>query len=129
MRLPDYSTITVALGITRCRGIDPRYGTRCGYDHDRGVYAEGMVHWSDRHPTRAGIRRFLLLAAQPTTEGKPVWARPYLAHRYADSAARMIRVRLPSELSILDRRRVRRMIVAANATGALRDEAMAWASR
>lgn len=120
------------LGLTVCRGIDPRTGSYCQRDHDRGELADGLVHWRDRRMSRASLRMFLLVAAgsNPVIAGTPPgWARTYLANRWAVWAAGQLGMKLPKHLSDTDRARVKAQLVSVPTDAPLRKEAMRWSTR
>lgn len=81
--------------------------------HDRGWanISSGILHWSPRRVTKAGLRRFLLLSAairHSHNRGQPKWLQIYEQNAYAARRALSeYHVRLPRHLSLTDRAKVR----------------------
>lgn len=137
MTLPSYDEITRQLGIPRCRGILPN-GQYCPADHAEGevdIFPSRpprtyQVHWGDnRRVTRAGIRRYLALAAWRIAMGRfpsePVWRVHYEALREIPALAREIHIQLPHKLGDLDRAQLKAMMVKVPPSE-LRAEVMRW---
>lgn len=131
MRRYTYAQLAEWAGVTRCRGINPRTGARCyNEDHEAGSWADEMVHWGERdRVTKAGIRRFLLLCAMANpvvANSTPGWQQIYMANQWVKAAADSLVIRLPSQLSSLDRARVRAAIGSLPTNTELRAEALEW---
>jgi hypothetical protein len=129
MTLPSFDSITRQLSIPRCRGILPN-GQYCPADHVEGEVADGKVHWGDdRRVTRAGIRRYLALAAWRAAalmwSSEPVWVVHYEALRMIPKLAKQAHVQLPHALGDLDRATLRAMLVNVDQDWKRR-EAMVW---
>lgn len=97
----DY--IATVVGLKRCKGCDEG-------DHREGWARGSTVHWEDRRSTRAGIRKFLMLAASLRILGfaeRPEWERLYMANVWANRMGLQLHTRIPARLSANDRARVR----------------------
>lgn len=138
MSLPDYTEIAKAVGVERCRGIDERSGHTCrGFEHHAGSLGpDNTIHWADRRPSRAGIRRFLWLVALnevpiPIGNEKAMatWAMYYMVMRRVPVLARKIRVRLPADYGEAERALMRAMLVNLPTDTPGRAEALRWAQR
>jgi hypothetical protein len=129
--LPDYAQVAARLGVPRCRGV--LFGLRCSYDHKNGEVAEGHVHWADRRPTYAGIRRFLLLAGEIIYAGEvapsPAWRWRYHLLRRVPYLATRAHVRIPRALGEEDRVKLHEMVLRAPVGEPDRAEALRWLSR
>lgn len=124
---PSYEAISSQLGIPRCRGILPD-GHRCHLDHRKGVLKDDVVHWGDRgRVERAGVRRFLKLAAFRLVEDERPWARLYLAQPYINDWARQLGIRMPGRMTEDDRLLAKAMLVNVPSTEPLRETVMGWA--
>lgn len=128
MAYPNYDEISKTLSIDRCRGIRAT-GQMCrDYDHQKGEVGEGLVHWADRtRIERAGVRRFLGLAARRRVDDPRLWARIYLSQRLINRWGSEIGISFPTRLNQLDRLMVRAMLVLVPTSEPLREEAMRWA--
>lgn len=129
--LPDYDRVAAVAEVRRCRGILPT-GRTCHRDHTRGGWSEGVVHWADRQPTRPGIRRFLLLAAQardPRFAEMPRWERIWRTNAYVYEATKALRIVLPKALADEDRAKVRASLAGLPPGTPCREEALAWSWR
>ena len=127
MAYPTYDEIARQLEIPRCRGVLPT-GHRCPLDHRRGVLKDDLVHWADRgRVERAGVRRFLKLAAYRLIDDERPWARLYLAQPYINDWARQLGIKMPGSKTDEDRLLAKAMMVNVPNKEPLREEAMAWA--
>lgn len=128
MAYPTYDQISRELGIARCRGIRST-GQLCReYNHLRGQIGDGDVHWQDRaRVERAGVRRFLGLAARAQIDDPRPWARIYLSQRLINQWGNEIGISFPARLGQLDRLKVKAMLVQVSTDEPLREEAMRWA--
>lgn len=131
-KLPDYADVADAtIKSKRCRGIRPN-GQTCHENHD-GTLANGEVHWSDRRPTRGGIRRFLHLAAMlqinivsgPTT---PHWLKYLRAQRLVQIWAEQLGIRFPASITDQYRAELRAMVAPLPTSTPGREEAMQWST-
>ena len=130
MGLPTFSNISRELGIERCRGIQSN-GQRCyATVHATGGVIDGIVHWSDRRVTKAGIKRFLWLASDPAvTKSEAPWRRRWIRLQMVRGWLGRIHVRLSKDAWDQDKAELRAMLVKVPTSDHARAEAMAWASR
>lgn len=130
-----YASIAAELGIVLCPGDGTVFADEqewTGPDHERGAWDLGIVHWRDRKATPRGLYKFLKLSAAAkgmNFVGQPDWARSYLIHRAMTALARQARVKLPADLSTLERRRVKAMLIDVPPSTPLRKEAFQWSRR
>lgn len=131
-----YASIAESLGVQLCQGdgaVYPDEQQWTGPDHERGAWNGGVVHWRERRVTPAGLYRFLKLAAfaldEPHIRDVLDWRRTYLVHQAINRLAHKARVRVPAELSTLERRRVKAMLIHVPRSTPLRKEAFQWARR
>lgn len=126
---PRFAEIAERFGIPRCRGILPT-GHRCPLDHRAGVLEGGLVHWADRERvTRAGVRRFLKLAAFRLVDDERPWVRLYLAQPIINDWARQLGIKMPGHMTEDDRLLAKAMLVNVSSKEPMRDEVMEWALR
>lgn len=130
MALPTYLFIAQATGTDRCRGIKGN-GQKCFVaGHDKGVVDGGTVHWADRVPTKAGIKRFLWLASDlHYVHERAVWRRRLWRVRLTLSWLMLLHVRVPASAWAHEKAELRAMLVKVPTGEPDRAEAMAWASR
>jgi hypothetical protein len=103
-RWPSYADLSETLGVRRCRGIDPRFGSYCGRDHERGEWANGMLHWRDRRVRYRNLRAFLgLVWSQGAPASAPRWYHVYVRARGINALAARIGVRIPDRYVDADR--------------------------
>lgn len=125
-----YADLAMSVGVIRCRGIRPATGLKCFEDHDKGTWADGMVHWGERTAvTMGGIRRFLYLASMSNpvvANSTPGWQQIYVANMWVKAMSRSKGIVLPARLANLDRARVRAGIVNLPVDTPLRAEAYEW---
>lgn len=100
----NWDDVAQHFGVKRC-------ATCASGNHTTGWTRNGYVHWSDRHVTKLGLRRFLMLIAEariirPETD----WGRLYAYNVWASKAAQDIHIRMPARYSDNDRARVRWLI-------------------
>lgn len=96
--------------------------------HRQGsVDHQGTIHWSDRHMTRSGLRRFLMLVSEAWADAyegvRPAVARPervqtalriYTRSIFAyRTALHDLGIRLPASLAAEDKGRIRALLAAA----------------
>jgi len=128
-----YDAISEHLKINRCRGRTST-GRRCDEKHD-GTITDGQLHWSDRRVTRAGIKRFLLLAARATVNEdphSPTWVTTWRRIMYARNWLAELGFRIGKDEWRLEKAQLRAQL--AKDTSApfnederdLRAKAMAW---
>lgn len=131
MSYPDFDEIARRLSIPRCRGIRAN-GQTCHYDHRHGSIGEGLIHWADRtRIMRAGVRRFLKLAALQLIEDvggetRP-WARLYRAQKVVNTWGADLGITFPGHLTQQDKLAVKAMLIGVATDEPLREEAMDWA--
>lgn len=135
-----YRSIADTLGVQLCPDAEGNFIGGCQYtlpQHDTGVAGwGGRVHWNAfKRVTPAGLYRFLKVAAMSLDaeeylrEQTSDWARIYLLHLAVNRLARRARVRIPFNLTLVERRRVKAMLVGVPTDRALRKEAFNWARR
>lgn len=104
MEVVTYGDLARRCAVTWCQD--------CSWGNHRTGWADPamrIVHWTDRHVTRAGIRNFLKLVAAIAYghESQPKWQKLYEQNLWAYRQARAMHMRLPRRLADLDRSRVR----------------------
>lgn len=133
-----YAEISTKLSIPRCRGI--RDGQRCYADHDGHLGDDGLVHWRDRRVTRAGIKRFLMIASGSLVVGTlvvdgreikaPGWWTRYYRLMWVKTQLAALHLQLSASAWAEDKAKLRaaiaRSAVVPEYAGARR-EAMRWA--
>lgn len=133
--LPTYTEIAKTLDIPWCRGIRAN-GQRCHATHRPGS-ADDDVHFTDRRVTRAGIRRFLFLAAKVIVDqqaeqagGQPEWVRFYRANRLVTEWIKTaVRIEMPRSVTAPYKTQLKAMLAAVEPGDPEREEAWLWTSR
>lgn len=124
-----YRNLAKQLGLALCPDEDGAFIPACQWPG----WSPGLIHWEGGRVTTAGLYRFLLTAAvaldEKLVEVQPEWRRIYLLHQAASRLARQLRVRVPFEQSLLERRRVKALLVGVPSHIPLRKEAFQWARR
>lgn len=134
--MPTFDEIARMVGVELCRhcSIDfiPKRGRR---NHNSGWAQPGIVHWSPRKATRAGIRHFLILVAEAKepfiTELTP-WMRIWTSNVEAQRLAQVLGVAFPRILTAKDRARVRLYLSEEQERahyGNLYTQAQRWSAR
>ena len=129
----SYAAMTAELGLSFCAGIT-RGGRYCPLEHQRWGEAEpGIVHMSDVRVTKAGLARFLGLAAialDPSINDEVPWRRVYRRNVASRDLARRLHVRMPGrEHYDFDRSFVLASVAAIPNSERLRKQAFDWARR
>jgi hypothetical protein len=80
-------------------------------DHLEGWASRDVIHWADRRMSKSGLRHFLMLIGSQRlldVDSMPPWQRIYTLNTWASAIAlSKYHVRLPLDLSAVDRSRVR----------------------
>lgn len=134
-----YRSIADTLGVVLCPDAEGTFIHGCSITlpaHDTGVAGwGGRVHWNAfKRVTPGGLYKFLKLAAialdgESYIRDAVDWQRIYLQHQAVNRLARRARVRIPFEQTLVERRRVKAMLVGIPTERALRKEAFNWARR
>lgn len=131
-----YRSIADTLGVQLCPDAEGSLVRGCDLPvaaHDSGGWDRGIVHWTDRSRiTPRGLYRFLMfsaLALNSSLTDEEDWRRIYLAHMALNRLARKARIRIPSELTTVERRRVKALLVGVPRDTPLREKAFRWARR
>lgn len=131
-----YRSIAATLGVQLCPDAEGNFLHGCNIPvawHDTGrVEGRGTVHWTDRRVTPRGLYRFLglvVVALDGEAPQRNDWERIYLRHMSINRLARRARVRIPRDLTTLERRRVKALLVGVPTSAPLRKKAFRWARR
>ena len=129
----SYPSMAESLGLEFCRGIE-KAGFYCTLDHGRwGASEPGRVHMADVRVTKAGLARFLGLAAialQPELNDEPPWRRVYRRNVASRELAKRLHVRMPGrEFYDFDRSFVLASVASLPNSEPLRKQAFDWARR
>jgi hypothetical protein len=121
------------LGLEFCGGVR-KTGHYCTLDHSRwGASEPGRVHMADVRVTKAGLARFLGLAAialDPSLNDEVPWRRVYLRTVRSRYLAQQLHVRVPGrEHYDFDRSFVLASVASLPNSEPLRKQAFDWARR
>jgi len=129
--LPSFAMLSEELGIPWCHGI-LKTGHRCHRSHRPGSLADGVVHFTNRRVTRAGIRRFLFLGAMAEVSlvgtDEP-WRRFYWANQIVTQWVKQVRIEMPRSATAPYKTQLKAMLASVEPGDPEREEAWLWASR